>query len=106
MNIVIETDRLLLRTFTENDAPLIYELNLDPGVTRYIHDPVKTWLIRRNFWKKLLSPNMFFTIMAGGQFLKSQDLDPIAIGFIGWCGLKYRHELNEIDPGYRFKKES
>lgn len=26
--------------------------------------------------------------------------------FIGWCGLKYRPALNEIDPGYRFKKIS
>jgi len=29
MNVVIETERLLLRTFTEHDATLIYELNLD-----------------------------------------------------------------------------
>jgi RimJ/RimL family protein N-acetyltransferase len=35
MNVVIETDRLLLRTFTEDDAPLLYELNLDPEVTRF-----------------------------------------------------------------------
>ena len=41
MNIIIETNRLLLRTFTERDAALIYELNLDPDVTRYTHDPVK-----------------------------------------------------------------
>ena len=25
--------------------------------------------------------------------------------FLGWCGLKYRAELNEIDLSYRFKKE-
>ena len=41
MNIVIETNRLLLRTFTEDDAELIYELNLDPDVIRYTHDPIK-----------------------------------------------------------------
>ena len=41
MNIIIETNRLLLRTFTEDDASLIYELNLDPDVTRYTHDPIK-----------------------------------------------------------------
>jgi [ribosomal protein S5]-alanine N-acetyltransferase len=40
MNVVIETDRLLLRTFTEDDAPLLYELNLDPEVTRFTHDPM------------------------------------------------------------------
>jgi len=41
MNIIIETNRLLLRTFTERDAALIYELNLDSDSTRYTHDPVK-----------------------------------------------------------------
>jgi ribosomal-protein-alanine N-acetyltransferase len=40
MDIVFETDRLLLRLFTENDASLLYELNLDPEVTRYTHDPM------------------------------------------------------------------
>ncbi len=40
MNVIIETDRLLLRTFIKNDAPLLYELNLDPEVTRYTCDPM------------------------------------------------------------------
>jgi RimJ/RimL family protein N-acetyltransferase len=26
--------------------------------------------------------------------------------FIGWCGLKYRPELDEIDLGYRFMKSA
>lgn len=34
MNVIFETDRLNLRTFTEDDASLIYHLNLDPEVTR------------------------------------------------------------------------
>jgi hypothetical protein len=33
MNVIIETDRLLLRTFTKEDASIIYELNKDPEVT-------------------------------------------------------------------------
>jgi [ribosomal protein S5]-alanine N-acetyltransferase len=32
--------------------------------------------------------------------LLKQDL-----AFIGWCGLKYRAELREIDLGYRFIKK-
>jgi RimJ/RimL family protein N-acetyltransferase len=38
MNVVIETGRLLLRTFTIDDARLIYELNNDDNITRYTHD--------------------------------------------------------------------
>ena len=41
MNIVIETKRLLLRLFTEEDAQLIYDLNLDVEVIKFTHDPVK-----------------------------------------------------------------
>jgi RimJ/RimL family protein N-acetyltransferase len=40
MDVVIETGRLLLRKFTENDAPVLFELNLDPDVIRYTHDPL------------------------------------------------------------------
>jgi RimJ/RimL family protein N-acetyltransferase len=40
MDVVVETDRLLLRRFTVDDAPLLYELNLDPEVVRYTHDPM------------------------------------------------------------------
>ena len=46
------------------------------------------------FYKKLFYPNMF-----------SVHIKP-SLDFIGWCGLKYRAELNEIDLGYRFKKEA
>ena len=41
MNIILETNRLVLRVFTPEDAPLIYGLNLDPDVTRYTGDPIK-----------------------------------------------------------------
>ena len=41
MNVIIETDRLILREFTLDDATLVYELNQDPEVTRFTGDPVK-----------------------------------------------------------------
>ncbi|HEY2722100.1 MAG TPA: GNAT family N-acetyltransferase [Chitinophagaceae bacterium] len=40
MNVVIETDRLLLRTFIGDDALTLYTLNGDPEVIRYTHDPI------------------------------------------------------------------
>ena len=72
MDIVIETDRLLVRKFTEDDAPLLYDLNLDPEIIRY-HG---RWAVHLRF----------------------------GLEFIGWCGLKYLTETNEVDLGYRFKK--
>ena len=41
MNVIIETERLILRTFGQEDGHLIYALNLDPDVTRYTLDPVR-----------------------------------------------------------------
>ena len=56
MNIIIETNRLLLRTFTEEDAALIYELNLDPDVTQYTHDPIKDLVHASEILEKVIIP--------------------------------------------------
>ena len=36
MHVLLETDRLVLRRFTEDDAPLLFELDADPEVMRYV----------------------------------------------------------------------
>jgi RimJ/RimL family protein N-acetyltransferase len=100
MNVVIETERLLLRTFTELDATLIYELNLDPEVTQYTHDPVKDTIHAREILEKTILPQ--YALYNHGRW--AVHLKP-TLEFLGWCGLKYRSELNEIDLGYRFKKD-
>jgi len=100
MNVVIETDRLLLRTFTERDAPLLYELNLDPEVTRYTHDPITDLAHARKVLQEVILPQ--YTLYNHGRWavlLKSN------LEFIGWSGLKCRPERNEIDLGYRFMKK-
>jgi len=100
MHIIIETDRLLLRTFTELDANLIYELNLDPDVTPYTHDPVKDQAHASEILEKVIIPqSVLYNHGRWAVHLKA------TLEFLGWCGLKYRSELNEIDLGYRFKKE-
>jgi ribosomal-protein-alanine N-acetyltransferase len=101
MNIIIETNRLLLRTFTELDAALIYELNLDPDVTRYTHDPVKDLTHASEILIKTILPQ--YALYNHGRWVV--HLKP-TLEFLGWCGLKYRAEVNEIDLGYRFKKQA
>ena len=100
MNVIIETERLLLRTFTERDATLIYELNLDPDVTRYTHDPVKDLDHAKEILEKTILPQ--YALYNHGRW--AVHLKP-TLEFLGWCGLKYRSELNEIDLGFRFKKD-
>ena len=100
MNIIIETNRLLLRNFTDLDAALIYELNLDPDVIRYTHDPIKDLAHASEILEKVIIPQYVLNNHGRWAVHVRSTLE-----FLGWCGLKYRTELNEIDLGYRFKKE-
>jgi RimJ/RimL family protein N-acetyltransferase len=100
MNIIIETDRLLLRTFTENDASLIYELNKDPEVTRYTCDPMYDVAQAKKVLEEVILPQYVLYNYGRWAVHIKQNLE-----FIGWCGLKYRPEQDEIDLGYRFMKK-
>lgn len=102
IHVVIETERLVLRTFTENDAQLIYDLNLDPDVTRYTGDPVKDLDHARKVLERVILPQ--YALYNHGRW--AVHTKP-GLEFIGWCGLKTRPERdNEIDLGYRFLKSS
>jgi len=106
MNIIIETNRLILRNFTLDDAALIYELNLDPEVTLYTGDPIRDINEAQEVLEQTILPQ--YALYNHGRWAVhvKPELDPIAIGFIGWCGLKARPERNEIDLGYRFMKKA
>jgi len=66
MDIAFETGRLLLRLFTEDDASILYELNLDPEVTRYTHDPMTNLLMLKKFLMKSFYLNTPYIIMIAG----------------------------------------
>ena len=99
MNVIIETDRLLLRRFTLEDAPLLYDLNLDPEVIRYTLDPLKDIDHARQVLAEVILPQ--YDLYNHGRWAVHTRT---GIEFIGWCGLKARPERNEIDLGYRFFK--
>jgi RimJ/RimL family protein N-acetyltransferase len=105
MNIVFETERLLFRKFTMEDAPLIYELNLDPEVIRYTLDPIKDINHAKEVLEQVILPQ--YSLYNHGRWaiqIKSESTPSLSGGFIGWSGLKSRPERNEIDLGYRFIK--
>jgi [ribosomal protein S5]-alanine N-acetyltransferase len=100
METVLETDRLLFRKFTIDDAELIYDLNFDPEVTKYTKDPMTDVEQAKKVLREVILPQ--YSLYGHGRWalhLKEGN------EFIGWCGLKYRPELDEIDLGYRFKKK-
>jgi [ribosomal protein S5]-alanine N-acetyltransferase len=100
MNVIIETDRLLLRSFTSEDAQLFYELNHEPEVTKYTYDPVRDIDHAKQVLEQIILPQ--YALYNYGRW--AVHTKP-SLEFIGWCGLKCRPERNEIDLGYRFIKK-
>jgi len=99
MHVVFETPRLILRQFTNDDSPLILKLNRDPKVLKYLHEPVLTTEEQANkIINDIILPQYKNNL---GRWAIHTKID---MEFIGWCGLKYRAELDEIDLGYRLQQ--
>jgi len=96
MNIILETPRLVLRQFTENDASLILSLNNDPEIVKYVHEPtLRTVEQAEKILQDIILPQ--YKNNLGRWAIHTKD----GMDFIGWCGLKHRPERDEIDLGYR-----
>lgn len=97
---IAETDRLILRLQTYEDAQSLVEMNSDPEVVRYTGD---SSLANTSEARKLLEEIVFpqWEKYKMGRFavtLKDGN-------YLGWCGLKYHPETDEVDLGYRFMKK-
>jgi [ribosomal protein S5]-alanine N-acetyltransferase len=101
MQIIFETPRLILRQFTEADASLILALNSDPEIVKYVHElPLKTQEQAEKILLDTILPQYKNDLGRWAIYTKDN------MDFIGWCGLKYRPELDEIDLGYRLMKKA
>lgn len=101
MIVIFETPRLILRQFTEVDAPLILALNSDPEIVKYVHEPtLQTEAQAEKILLDIILPQ--YKNNLGRWAIHTKD----NMDFIGWCGLKYRPELDEIDLGYRLMQNA
>lgn len=101
MHIILQTPRLILRRFAPEDTALILELNSDPDIVKYVHEPaLKTEEEARRILSEIILPQ--YENNLGRWAIHTID----RMDFIGWCGLKFRPELDEIDLGYRFMKKA
>lgn len=97
MNIMLETERLLLRQFTLEDTALLLQLNGDPEVLKYLHEPLlETTEKAEDVLRNIILPQ-YPNGLGRWAIHNKEDRQ-----FIGWCGLKHRPEISEIDLGYRF----
>jgi ribosomal-protein-alanine N-acetyltransferase len=98
MKIILETPRLFFREFTTADAALIYTLNSNPEVVKYVHEESTTDLtIALSVITNHILPQ-YEQYGYGRWAVHTKD----NMEFIGWCGLKYRPERKGTDLGYRF----
>ncbi len=96
--IVLETDRLILRELTADDAAFILELLNDPGWLQYIGDRgVRNLADARQYI--INGPMASYQRYGFGLYLvKLKDAETP----MGICGLIKRDELEDVDIGFAF----
>ncbi|MBT2738369.1 GNAT family N-acetyltransferase [Bacillus sp. ISL-7] len=96
---VIETERLILRCLTPEDAAFILELLNDPSWIRFIGDRgVRTLEDARNYI--VTGPMEMYSRLGFGLYmteLKDAGMTPVGI-----CGLIKRDSLEDVDLGFAF----
>src|SRR5436190_21396022 len=96
--IELETPRLILRQFLEEDAEAMYWLNADPDVIKYTGD--KAFGTIEESLNLIKNYDQYEKYKQGRLTVIVKDTNEI----IGWCGLKYHIDSKETDIGYRLKK--
>ncbi len=97
---MLETFRLVLKVTTIQEASAMVELNSDPEVVRYtgdsaLHSIQEAEAVIRD---RLLSQYEKYRMGRFSVYLKDGT-------YIGWCGLRFFPESNEVDLGYRLMKK-
>jgi len=96
---IIETKRIYLREMTIVDAENLYSLNSDEEVLKYTGDTPFQSIIEAELFLKNYG---HYKEYGFGRWAVIQKCNQ---EFLGWCGLKYRAEVDEYDIGFRFFKK-
>ena len=97
MQKVIKTSRLILRPFRTEDIQPAYEMNLDAEITRYTGDG---GVVSRAETERRIKEDVLGDYAKHGYGRMAVELIS-ENKFIGFCGLKYLEDLQEVDLGYR-----
>ncbi len=94
-----ETARLQHRAFTVEDASAFFALNGNPEVMRFTGEPMVPSL---DAAREAIAGHPDFETVGFGRWACVLKETQAVIGF---CGLKYLADLDEVDVGYRFLPE-
>ena len=106
MNVLLETERLVLRQFTLDDEQSLFELDNDPAVTRYINNgqPVG----RSEVVEALEYWLTYYDRFDGYGFWAALDRSApsTADGFLGWFHFRPGEGAGPLEPelGYRLRR--
>ncbi len=97
--IVVETQRLYLKTFSQDDVPGFFELNNDPLVLKYTGD--KPFKDKEEVSRFIKDYDQYKKHGFGrwSVYLKETNC------YLGFSGLRYSSETDEIDIGFRFMQK-
>src|SRR6266446_8223674 len=97
MKVILETDRLFLREYVEEDAEAFFKLNSDPEVLRFVPDKrlLNVEQARQILIDHPIADYLKYGFGRGACILKNTGEQ------IGFAGLKYLEELGEVDVAYR-----
>lgn len=98
--LVFETNRLVLREATLENAPLFYELNNDPQVIQYTGDPPFASIQKAREFLSSYIP--CYDRYGMGRWTVTTKKDERVLG---WCGLKWHPEDGAVDVGFRLMRK-
>jgi RimJ/RimL family protein N-acetyltransferase len=105
MNLILETDRLLMREFLFEDAEGLFEMDKNPNVHKYLgNDPVKSIDHVTGYIENVRNQYVKNGIGRFSVVLKETN------EVIGWAGIKFITEpennyINFYDIGYRLQEK-
>jgi ribosomal-protein-alanine N-acetyltransferase len=97
MKVILETERLVVREYVEEDAEAFFKLNSNPEVLRFVPDKalLNVEQARQILLDHPIADYRKYGFGRGACILKSTGEQ------IGFAGLKYLEELDEVDVAYR-----
>ena len=100
-NLTIETERLLIRPFSKDDIEPSYVMNVDAEVSKYTGDG---GIVSKEEIERRIIEDVFGDYEKYGFGRLAVELKG-ECKFIGFTGLKFLEDMNEVDLGYRFMKK-
>jgi RimJ/RimL family protein N-acetyltransferase len=105
MDLIIETERLILREMLPTDAEAMFKLDSNPNVLRYLgNNPVTSILQIEDYIKNIR--NQYIQNGIGRFVVVIKETEEV----IGWAGIKFitepeNNHVNFYDLGYRLQEE-